>query len=92
MCPDTEAKWKEAAARKNCAAYASQCSEPDRLVYHCVISTYVNQTLEVCAYAQNVLDGKIINYITERLAAIQYIFYLPPPKNAKHKYLFNFKL
>lgn len=61
MCPDTVEKWKEAAARKNCAAYASQCDEPGRLVYHCTINPYVNLTLEVCAYAQNILDGKIIN-------------------------------
>lgn len=61
MCPDTEGKWKEAAAKKNCTAYASRCSERARLVYHCVINTYANQTLEVCAYAQNILDGKIIN-------------------------------
>lgn len=60
-CPESEVKWKEAAARKNCAAYASQCSKPERLVYHCVINPFVNQTLEVCAYAQNILFGKIIN-------------------------------
>nr|XP_034332399.1 uncharacterized protein LOC117691138 [Crassostrea gigas] len=62
MCPDTEGKWKEAAAKKNCTAYASRCSEPARLVYHCVINTYANQTLEVCAYAQNILDGHCTEY------------------------------
>uniref|UniRef100_A0A8W8JKY7 Uncharacterized protein n=1 Tax=Magallana gigas TaxID=29159 RepID=A0A8W8JKY7_MAGGI len=51
-CPDSEEKWKEAAARKNCAAYASQCDEPGRLVYHCVINSFANQTLEVCAYSK----------------------------------------
>lgn len=56
-CPDSEEKWKEAAARKNCYANSSQCSEPTRLVYHCVINPYVNQTLEVCAYAQNIVQG-----------------------------------
>lgn len=56
-CPDSEERWREAAARKNCYAYSSQCSEPTRLVYHCVISPYVNQTLEVCAYAQNIVSG-----------------------------------
>lgn len=61
MCPDTEGKWKEAAAKKNCTAYASRCSEPARLVYHCVIDPYVNQLIEVCAYAQNIVLGKIFN-------------------------------
>lgn len=41
----------------DCAAYANQCFEPERLVYHCVINTFVNQILEVCAYAQNILQG-----------------------------------
>lgn len=61
-CPDTEDKWKEAAARKNCEAYASQCDEPDRLLYHCVINTDISQTLEVCAYAQNIVLGHCTEY------------------------------
>lgn len=61
-CPDSEEKWKERAAIKNCAANASQCAEPKRLVYHCVISPYVNQTLEVCAYAQNIVSGHCTSY------------------------------
>lgn len=61
-CPDSEEKWKEAAARKNCYAYSSQCSEPTRLVYHCVINPFVNQTLEVCAYAQSIVQGNCASY------------------------------
>lgn len=61
-CPDSEEKWEEAAARKNCSVYSSQCSEPRRLVYHCVINPYVNQTLEVCAYAQNIVSGHCTSY------------------------------
>lgn len=61
-CPVSEKEWKEAAAIKNCAAYASQCAEPERLVYHCVINPYVNQTLEVCAYAQNIVSGHCTSY------------------------------
>lgn len=58
-CPDTEEKWREAAARKNCSAYANQCDEPDRLVYHCVINDFVNETLEVCAYSRIIVLGRI---------------------------------
>lgn len=58
-CPNSEVKWKQAAARKNCEAYASQCSEPERLEYHCVINPFINETLEVCAYAQNIVIGKV---------------------------------
>lgn len=63
-CPDSEEKWREAAARKNCEKYASQCSDPKRLVYHCVINPYVTQTLEVCAYAQNIVHGRFIKYLS----------------------------
>lgn len=58
-CPTSEEGWREAAARKNCAAYASQCSDPEKLEYHCVINPFLNQTLEVCAYATNIVLGKL---------------------------------
>lgn len=57
-CPKSEEQWKQAAVRKNCEAYAGQCSKPERLEYHCVINPFMNQTLEVCAYAQNIVLGK----------------------------------
>lgn len=57
-CPVSEEDWRKAAARKNCSAYASQCDKPDKFVYHCVINTFVNQTLEVCAYGKEILLGK----------------------------------
>lgn len=56
-CPKYEGKWREAATKMNCTAYANNCSEPRRLEYHCVINTSVNHTLEVCSYGQNILQG-----------------------------------
>lgn len=56
-CPDSEEKWKEAAERKNCTAYANQCDEPRRFVYHCTINAFSNQTLEVCAYGKYIFEG-----------------------------------
>lgn len=61
-CPDSEEKWRQAAARKNCSAYASSCSEPEKLVYHCVINSFVNQTLEVCAYSRIIVLGYCTEY------------------------------
>lgn len=61
-CPNSEEKWKHAAVKKNCEAHASQCSEPKRLEYHCVINPFINQTLEVCAYAQNIVLGYCTEY------------------------------
>lgn len=62
-CPDSEESWREAAVRKKCDVHAKQCSEPERLVYHCVINPYVNQTLELCAYSQNIVGGKCTSYV-----------------------------
>lgn len=61
-CPDSEERWREAAVRKKCDVHGKQCSEPERLVYHCVINLYINQMLELCAYAQNILGGKCTSY------------------------------
>lgn len=61
-CPDSEEKWRQAAARKNCAVYANQCDEPDRLVYHCVINTFLNETIEVCAYGKTIHLGYCTEY------------------------------
>lgn len=58
-CPDSLEKWTEAAARKNCEANASRCDEPERLMYHCVINAFINQTLEVCAYKRFIVSGRI---------------------------------
>lgn len=61
-CPDSEESWREAAVRKKCDVHAKQCSEPEKLVYHCVINPSINQWLEVCAYAQNIVGGKCASY------------------------------
>lgn len=61
-CPDSEESWGEAAVRKKCDVHAKQCSEPERLVYHCVINPNINQMLELCAYAQNIVGGKCTSY------------------------------
>lgn len=73
-CPDSEEKWNKAAERKNCSAYASQCDEPNKLVYHCVINEYVSQTLEVCAYVQNIVLGRDLFdcYIKNKITAFSY--------------------
>lgn len=61
-CPDSLEKWTEAAARKNCEANASRCDEPERLMYHCVINAFINQTLEVCAYKRFIVSGFCAEY------------------------------
>lgn len=58
-CPDNEGEWRLAAERKNCSAYASRCDKPEKLLYHCVINAFVNETLEVCAYRRNIVFGRV---------------------------------
>lgn len=69
-CPKSKEQWKQAAARKNCAAHASQCSEPEKLEYHCVINPFINQTLEVCAYAQNIVLDRDCYDLTKKAALV----------------------
>lgn len=57
-CPDSLEKWIKAAMRKNCASFANQCSKPSKLQYHCVINSFVNETIEVCAYPKNIVLGR----------------------------------
>lgn len=57
-CPDSLEKWNRAARKKNCEAFATQCGGPKKLQYHCVINPFVNETIEVCAYAQTIVFGK----------------------------------
>lgn len=61
-CPDSLEKWNRAARRKNCEAFATQCGGPKKLQYHCVINPFVNETIEVCAYAQIIVFGHCSEY------------------------------
>eukprot|EP00105_Crassostrea_gigas_P038609 XP_019922757.1 PREDICTED: uncharacterized protein LOC105328143 [Crassostrea gigas] len=50
-CPTSEEEWEIAARNKNCSIIASQqnCSSAEKFQYHCVLNSYRNETLEVCA-------------------------------------------
>ncbi|XP_062587057.1 uncharacterized protein LOC134248677 [Saccostrea cucullata] len=61
-CPENEIEWMEAAKRKNCTSLAESCSEPERIVYHCVLNPFVNETLEVCVIGRNILLGRCTEY------------------------------
>lgn len=76
-CPDSLEKWIKAAMRKNCASFANQCSKPSKLQYHCVINSFVNETIEVCAYPKNIVLGRYFYcfIIFEYLKIINGMFY-----------------
>ena len=56
-CPETQKEWMENAERMKCETYASQCDEPGKLKYHCVIDAS-GGLAEVCAYEQKILFGR----------------------------------
>ena len=60
-CPQTRSAWEEAATNKNCSSIQNSCSS---FVYHCVMNTWKNQTIEVCAPTQLIL-GKYIYTFSE---------------------------
>nr|XP_022293622.1 uncharacterized protein LOC111104129 isoform X2 [Crassostrea virginica]XP_022293623.1 uncharacterized protein LOC111104129 isoform X2 [Crassostrea virginica]XP_022293624.1 uncharacterized protein LOC111104129 isoform X2 [Crassostrea virginica]XP_022293625.1 uncharacterized protein LOC111104129 isoform X2 [Crassostrea virginica] len=56
-CPYSKDEWDRAAQKKNCENLASRqtCTPPDNFKYHCVINSYRNETVEVCAPAKIIL-------------------------------------
>lgn len=55
-CPNNNIEWKERVAMKNCAAYANMCN--GTYEYHCLIDTYMNKLVEVCAEPKIIHFGK----------------------------------
>ena len=56
-CPSSKDEWDSAAQKKNCEnlALRQTCTTPDNFKYHCVINSYRNETVEVCAPAKIIL-------------------------------------
>ena len=53
-CPRSKYEWDKAAQKKNCEIIAirQNCTKPENFKYHCVINSYRNETVEVCAAAK----------------------------------------
>lgn len=58
-CPSNEAELRLAKRRKPCEHIAEiqNCTERDKFKYHCVLNTWRNKTVEVCA-AEIISQGK----------------------------------
>ena len=54
-CPQTQQAWEEAAERKNCGSIANLCVS---FLYHCVMNTWRNVSVEVCAPSRNIVGMK----------------------------------
>lgn len=64
-CPEANniTAWKEASAKLNCSDYSSK-SIKNKLLYHCLPSSFLNETVEFCALSAAIPKGKcpIYNY------------------------------
>lgn len=62
QCPTDFRSWEIAAKKMNCESIEQNCSQTGRhhFQYHCVINTWMNANLEVCA-----LNRTIFGYCTE---------------------------
>lgn len=77
-CPTSKEEWDKAAYSKKCTDMSKRTNCEDakyELQYHCVINTYSNETLEVCAPKRiifghcaefNVVGGVIQRHVTAR--------------------------
>lgn len=54
-CPLNEDQWREAARRKKCEEIVQNCSGGHEFVYHCLINSWGNETVEVCALRANII-------------------------------------
>lgn len=50
-CPATENELKHASSKKHCEVLANiqSCTKPETFRYHCVLNSWNNSTVEVCA-------------------------------------------
>lgn len=55
-CPRNASEWNERSIRKNCSTFKHTCSSFE---YHCVINTWVNETVEVCAPKTNIIGKRL---------------------------------
>ena len=64
-CPSSKDEWDRAAQKKNCESLALRqtCTTPDNFKYHCVINSYRNETVEVCAPARIILGYCLLHHI-----------------------------
>ncbi|XP_056014897.1 uncharacterized protein LOC125675140 isoform X1 [Ostrea edulis] len=54
-CPRSRQEWEEEAKLKNCDGIASPCRASNNLQYHCLINTWLNNTVSVCATPQFII-------------------------------------
>ncbi|XP_062604450.1 uncharacterized protein LOC134266242 [Saccostrea cucullata] len=85
-CPTNEDEWKRRSAEKNCSRFQQQCPEGGDSVYHCVLNSFINETLEVCAPEVRIIGSRCVEY-NVRGAIIQESPYLKCNSSCPFSYL-----
>lgn len=64
-CPTSEAEVKLASEKKNCDLYAKNqtCTSPEKFKFHCVVNTFLNETISVCAPQLNIKGNGMFGLI-----------------------------
>ncbi|XP_062584148.1 uncharacterized protein LOC134245929 [Saccostrea cucullata] len=55
-CPENVTEWTKAASKKNCSSRTQNCTEPSNFMYHCLINTFLDKMIEVCAPTAFITD------------------------------------
>ncbi|XP_062604445.1 uncharacterized protein LOC134266238 [Saccostrea cucullata] len=61
-CPKSKEEWDLRAAAKGCSLVSKQCGDNEESVYHCVLNSFANDTLEVCAPRARILGQVCAEY------------------------------
>lgn len=66
-CPTNKEEYNVAASIKQCSKIAAKhnCSAPYRHIYHCVINSFRNETLEACAPAKFIFGNFFSIYLND---------------------------
>lgn len=62
-CPSNAKKWDERSLKKGCSQIKHTCSSFE---YHCVVNSWLNETIEVCA-SKRIIVGKKQSYFLSKI-------------------------
>lgn len=72
-CPRNKQLWDKRAKMKNCEslAHKQNCTEDSNFKYHCVMNTFENAFIEVCAPVYKI-NGKFRNIVNKKVCRFKY--------------------
>lgn len=90
-CPSSRSEWNRRAKQKQCTEVVLPCKKKNALKYHCLINTWKNLTLSVCAvptyiigiivYVYNTFIQKVAQNLNSLSKFYQYGVFFKKKKN-----------